>query len=122
MKAATKVQILFFLLIGILVSAWKFHLLPKELYGIFPVGIKSINQQCDYQRQQGSCAIFKCGKHLMRTRFSWLKIPPSVGEKFLIEGTVYFRNQKEICPGLDGQPDTYFEVDEMIRIKVQNHG
>ena len=122
MKATYKFQLIGFFLGIILMMTWKYHLLPKEVYGVIPVGLKSINEQCEYRRLSGSCAIFKCGKHLMRTRFSWLKISPSAGEKFILDGEVYFRNKKEVCPGIDGQPDTYFEVNDMIRLRVDNHG
>jgi hypothetical protein len=120
-KVSNKVQLLLALLLGLVILAWKFHLMPKEFYSIMPVTLKTIKQRCDYRGQRGSCAIFKCGKHVLKTRFSWLKIPPSRGERYLLEGEVSFRNKKEVCAGLDNQDDTYFEVSDMVQIKVDTH-
>ena len=116
MKASGKIQILVVSGSALAVLAWKFHLVPKSLYRIIPVSIKSVQENCYYRRQEGSCAVFQCGRDLMRTRFSYLKLVPNRQNKYLIEGTVYFRNKKEICPGLNSQPDTYFEVDDMVEI------
>lgn len=118
MKTSTKVQILLFFAILLAGFAWKFHLLPTGLYGIFPVGIKSIKANCYYRSLQGSCAIFQCDRDVLSTRFSYLNLPPNRQNKYLLKGTVYFRNKKEICAGLNAQPDTYFEVEDMVELQT----
>lgn len=122
MKTSNKVQLLGFLLILILGIVWKFHLLPKELYGLFPVGIKRIKEICTFRRYEKHCAVFQCGRDLLRPRAAYLKLVPNKQNKFLLEGNVYFRNKTEVCAGLNGQKDTYFEVDNMVEIlRDQNH-
>lgn len=121
MKTSNKVQLALFIAFLLFCFALNFHLLPKSVYSLIPISVKEVHDMCHYRYQQGSCAVFKCKKDFIKVQFSHLKYAPIKDQKYVLHGDVIFRNQKEICAGLNNQDDTYFKLYKMSELKAKNH-